>query len=365
MPSEILFSSVAYARYDANQTLPMKFERMLKASGLADRVKGKNVAIKMHVGSNVGYSTIPPIFVRKLASFIAQYAEGVFITDHYVYKRHPEQRGYTSENLGCPILDDCSYFGKYFYTKEVDFKGLKHIDVAGLIHDADFLIDFSHVKGHGCCGYGGACKNIAMGCVTDRTRHEIHALEGGLVWDKDKCTHCGRCVKACNHFANGFTEKGVNGVYEVDYHNCTMCQHCAKVCPTGAITLDSHDYADFQQGMAICTKTVLDTFKPEDTYFINVLTAITALCDCWGMTTPSLVPDIGIMASDDIVAIERASLDAIKYENLIDVGVPEGMKLGDHGHLFERLHGKNPYLQIELLEKQGLGTQEYAIKNIG
>jgi uncharacterized Fe-S center protein len=227
--------------------------------------------------------------------------------------------------------------------------------VAGLIHDADFLIDFSHVKGHGSCGFGGACKNIAMGCVTDRTRHEIHALEGGLVWDEAKCIHCEKCIPACNHYANRFKD----GKYKVNYHHCTMCQHCLKVCPVGAITLDSHDYADFQMGMAVCTKAVLDTFAPGNVYYINVLTQITALCDCWGMTTPALVPDIGIIAGDDIVAVERASIDAIKIEDLIPVGVPAGMELSGHGHLFEQLHGKNPYVQLDALEKVGLGTQEY------
>lgn len=359
MAEKVLFAPMAFARYEASQALPEKFARLLERSGLAEKVKGKTVAVKMHVGAGVTYSTIPPVFVMKLVDFLHKNGAECFITDHYVYRRHPERRGYTESTLGCPVLDDCGYFGKYYYTKEVDFKKFKHVDVAGLIYDADFLIDFSHVKGHGACGFGGACKNIAMGCVTDRTRHEIHALEGGLVWDKDKCVHCKKCIEACNHYANSFTDCGH---YKVNYHNCTMCQHCAKVCPTGAITLDSHDYTDFQEGMAICTKTVLDTFEPGNTYFINVLTQITALCDCWGMTTPSLVPDIGIMAGEDIVAVERASIDAVKIEDLIPAGIPAGMQLSGHGHLFEQLHGKDPFVQLQKLEKYGLGTEEYELQ---
>ncbi len=361
MPAKVLFAPMAYARYEASQTLPEKFTRLLKKSGRAEKVKGKTVAIKMHVGERIGYSTIPPIFVRKLVSFVKESGGDCFCTDHYLYNRHPEERGYTEMNIGCPLLDDCGRLGKYYYTKEVDYKSFKHVDVAGLIHDADFLIDFSHVKGHGCCGFGGAVKNIAMGCVTNRTRHEIHGLEGGLSWDSEKCTRCKKCVTSCNHFANQFDE---NGQYSVDYHNCTLCQHCMKVCPVGAITLDAHDYADFQMGMALCTKTILDTFAPGDTYYINVLTQITALCDCWGMTTPSLVPDIGIMASDSIAAIERASLDAIKVEDLIPMGVPEGMEFGTEGHLFQRLHGKDPYLQLTKLEEVGLGSQAYELVTI-
>ena len=82
------------------------------------------------------------------------------------------------------------------------------------------------------------------------------------------------------------------------------------------------------------------------------------------MTTPSLVPDIGIMASDDIVAVERASVDAIKVENLIREGIPQGMKMEGDGHLFERLHGKNPYVQLDKLQEVGLGTQDYEFQLI-
>jgi uncharacterized Fe-S center protein len=117
--------------------------------------------------------------------------------------------------------------------------------------------------------------------------------------------------------------------------------------------------------MALCTSEVLKGFKPGHVFYINFLINITALCDCWGLTTPSLVPDIGVMASTDIVAIEKACLDAIKIENLIPVGVPKNHKMGDHGHLFERLHGKNPFIQLEELEKLNLGSMEYKIREIG
>ncbi len=361
MSSEVLFSSMAYSRYEASQTLPSKFGRMLTKTPLADMVKGKTVAIKMHVGDRLSYSTIPPIFIRTLVDFVKAHGGDCFLTDHYVYDRHPGARGYTEEILGAPVLDCCGHLGKYFYPIEVNYNSFRNCDVAGLIHDADFMIDFSHVKGHGCCGMGGACKNIAMGCVTDRTRHQLHSLEGGIEWEADKCIHCNKCIESCNHSANKFTD---NGNYRVDHHHCTLCQHCLKVCPTGAITLPKSEFREFQYGMALCTKTVVDTFTPGNVYYINLLAAITALCDCWGMTTPSLVPDIGMMASNDIVAIERATLDAIKLENLIPQGVPAGMELTGEGHLFTRLHGRDPFIQVEELEKLGLGTQVYTITDV-
>ena len=361
MDSTVYFSNMAYSAYEADQTLPCKLVRQLKVSGLGKKVKNKKVAIKIHVGSEIGYSTIPPVFMRLLADFIKENGGDCFFTDHYIASRHPERRGYTQESIGAPIIEAAGHLGKYLYAKEVDWKTFKHVDVAGHIHDADFLIDFSHVKGHGSCAYGGAVKNIAMGCVSDRTRQEIHGLEGSLKWDKDKCTHCEACLRSCNHKANSFNKKKE---YEVNYHNCTLCQHCVKICPTGAITLTGSSYLDFQRGMALCTKTVLDSFKSGNVFYLNLLISITAMCDCWGLTTPYLVPDIGLMSSWDLAAIETASLDQIKFEKLNPEGVPEGFKLGKKGHLFERLHGKDPYAQMKYLEEYGLGSSKYSLEMV-
>jgi uncharacterized protein len=361
MPSKVLFAPMTYTKYDAEESLPARFDRLLDESPLKDMVKGKSVAIKFHVGSYLSFSTVAPIFVRKLVSKVKSWGGECFLTDQSASGRKPGERGYTEDIIGCPVVDVCGLLGKYYYPADVDYKTFKHVDIAGHIHDADVMINLSHVKGHGACGYGGACKNIAMGCVTDRTRGEIHGLEGGLEWDESKCIHCDQCIRSCNHNANKFTE---DGKYDIFFHNCTNCQHCMKVCPTGAIKLTDGVYADFQEGMALCTKTVLDSFQPNSVYYINVLTSITALCDCWGFTTPSLVPDIGIMASSDIVAVERASIDAIKIENLIPQGIPSGHTMSGKGHLLEQLHGKSPFVQLDALQRQGLGTQEYEFQMI-
>ncbi len=358
--SKVLFSSVQYSQYDYQVTLPSKFERLLDASPLKDMVGGKWTAVKMHVGRGIGFTTIHPLFVKILIDRLKGWGAKVYITDQEV--AGARVRGYTEELLGCPIVNAAGLRGQYFYPKEVSYKTFKNVDVAGHIHDAEVMIDLSHVKGHGSCGYGGACKNIAMGCVTDRTRQQIHGLEGGLHWEADKCIHCELCIRGCNHSANSFTEAGE---YSVNYHHCTYCGHCVKVCPTHAVTLTGDQYEDFQTGMALCTKAVLDLFKPNSVYYINFLTAITALCDCWGMSTPALVPDIGITASDDIVAIERACLDMIDYRKLDPQGIPVGYKLGEEGHLFQRLHAKDPFIQIAKLEGYGLGSQAYDLEEIG
>ncbi|MDR3643472.1 MAG: DUF362 domain-containing protein [Clostridia bacterium] len=358
MSSEVLFASMEFDRYEADATLPAKFSRLIDRMGLEQAVKGRLTALKMHLGSGIGYTTVHPLFVKILLDRLRDYGAQTYITDQNEMPRFSQSRnrGYSEDYFGVPITPVCGVTGKYVYEEQVDFKTLQNIDIGGNIRDAEVLIDFSHIKGHGTCGYAGACKNIAMGCVTDRTRQQIHGLEGGLRWDEALCAHCGQCIESCNHHANSFDE---NGRYEIDYHGCTYCQHCAKVCPTGAIHMDAHRFGDFQKGMALCTKTVLDSFEPRNVFFINFLMNVTAICDCWGMSTPALVPDIGIMASQDIVAIEKACLDAIKVENLILAGVPKGQELGTSGHLFTRLHGKDPFIQVRELEEQGLGTQDY------
>ena len=359
MSSKVLFSSVKYENYDADYTLPAKFGRLIDRMGMQDVVKDRLTVIKMHVGRGIGYSTIHPVFVKILVDKLKEFGAKVYITDQVIDGM--KSRGYTEDFLGVPIVYACGVTGKYFYEKKVDFKTLRDIDIAGNIHDAEVMIDLSHAKGHGFCGYGGACKNIAMGCVTDRTRQQIHGLVGKIEWFPELCTHCEMCIRSCNHKANRFNEKNE---YEVHDHNCTLCQHCVKICPNSAIRMDADRYDDFQRGMAICTEEVLKIFKPGHVFYINFLMNITAMCDCWGFTTPSLVPDIGVMGSTDIVAIERASLDAIKFENLIMDGVPQGWELRDGNHLFEKLHGRNPFIQLGELEKRCLGTQEYTIEEV-
>ncbi|MDO8685486.1 MAG: DUF362 domain-containing protein [Clostridiales bacterium] len=359
MSSKVLFSSVKYEKYAADMTLPARFGRIIDRMGMEEAVKDKLTVIKMHLGRGIGYSTIHPLFARILLDKLKSFGAKVYITDQDI--RGARDRGYTEEYLGVPVVCACGVTGKYYYEKNVRFKSFANVDVAGNIHDAEVLIDFSHVKGHGFCGFGGACKNIAMGCVTDRTRQQIHGLVGRLVWKSKLCTHCNSCIESCNHKANLFNEKGE---YEVNEHDCTLCQHCVKVCPVSAIIMDANKYDDFQKGLALCTEQVLRGFKPGHVFYINFLTNITAMCDCWGFTTPSMVPDIGILASHDVVAIERASLDAIKVEDLILSGIPTGWELQKEGHLFERLHGRSPFLQLDELEKIGLGSQQYFIEEV-
>ncbi len=344
---DVYFASVAIKRLEPRFTLPAKFQRMLSRLNLAERVAGKSVAVKMHLGGNIGYSTIHPLFVRMLVEEIKKgKAASVKIVE-----MNPENgipRGYTPEVLGCPVVASFGHSGRYGYEEEIGFGSLDTVFLAGEAVDCDFFVDLSHVKGHGDCGFGGAIKNIAMGLVDRNSRYKLHALEGGLLYDADKCTFCLKCKDACPNDAVKPKEEERRITFF--FHNCTYCRHCMLVCPVGAITMGETRYEDFSEGMALVAARFLSKFPPENLLFINFLTHITAYCDCWGMTTPPVVPDIGILTSTDIAAVEEASLDLIKEEDFLPSGLPPDRRLLDEGrHLFERIHAKDPYCVIEKL----------------
>jgi len=359
--AQVLFADIHAKRLEPKLTLVAKFERLLGRYDLKKMFGGKRTAVKMHLGNNIGFTTIHPIFVSTLVDKLKEAGADPFVTDMGFNAKAATRRGYTKEVLGCPVIPACGLSDNYFVERKTGAKLLPSVDIAGEIVEAEAMVDLSHAKGHGNTAFGGACKNLSMGAVSGRTRRDVHRLEGGIKWDKVKCVSCGKCVEACERNALSMNDDGTINIF---VHNCAYCSHCVLVCPKGAIRLTDRDIDSFQKGMALSTREVLRTFEPGHVLYVNVLLNITIFCDCWGMSTPQLVPDIGIMVSDDIVAVELATLDAIKTENLIDRPLPGGYKLGEGEHLFQKLHGKDPYVQIRELAKLKLGSSKYEVKEV-
>jgi uncharacterized protein len=361
----VLFASAHVDRLDYNASLPAKFRRMLDKADFASRFKDKRVAIKMHVGGGIGFYTIHPLFVRMVVDAVKKAGGSCFLCDGSFSTDAAVARGYVPEVVGARVVGVGGEFDKYLYPRETGVEGLPPIELMGHIVDADALLVLSHGKGHGQAAFGGAIKNIAMGCVSCKTRGDLHGLMSGhFEWDSELCTHCRQCVDGCPTGAVRFNEEDQLHISE---HHCRYCMHCTTACPTGALTMDHPvgKYQHFQRGMAAVCRETLSSYADNSAYFITVLMNITPLCDCWGFSTPPLVPDIGIVAGDNIVAAEKAAIDLIDYRKLIPSSVPEEiLPLGEEGHLLQRIWGKDPYEQVRACTEAGLGSGEYELETI-
>lgn len=359
----VKFASSRVKALRRHATLPVKFGKLLRTFPLKDMFDGRTVALKMHVGNDIGYTTLHPLFVRMVVDAVKEAGGKPFITDGSGSMHNAVTRGYTQEVLGAPLIAAAGIANNYAYSREINYSTLDTVDLCGNIVDADAMIVLTHGKGHGHCGFGGAIKNLAMGCVARDTRGKIHRLQGsGFAWDGEKCTRCGACIEGCPAIEALRFDDDKN-LHWMDHH-CRYCRHCELTCPVQAIQLSTGAMEDFQWGMALTTKAVLDTFEPNRVLFINALLSVTPYCDCWGFSTPALVPDVGILATDDIVAAEQASLDLIRFEDFIPSSLPPNMTLCEKGHLFERIHGKDPYLQVKCAAELGLGSREYDLEEI-
>lgn len=205
MTSTVYFGSPRQARLEAKETLPAKLDLILERLRLRDRVKGETVAIKMHTGNGICYSTVHPVFVRKVVQAIKEGGGKPFITDVTWDVKGAEERGYSTETLGCPVYPAAGPDDKYYSVHPRPYKGIQEWKVAGMIQDATFLVNLAHVKGHPSCSFGGAFKNLALGCMVGETRRAMHdAMHYDRYWFADKCADPGtrqRIAAACPHQA--------------------------------------------------------------------------------------------------------------------------------------------------------------------
>jgi uncharacterized Fe-S center protein len=367
-PSIVYFGSVKQGNRGIFASFAAKVDEVVKKLDFSTIEKKDKVAIKMHLGYQDGYQTVPVFFVRRIVEAVKKTGAYPFITDTPTSVYNAVNRGYTQETCGCPLIPIAGLKDKYIYESEVNFHGLQSLDMAGVLHDADALIDLSHVKGHNTCGFGGAIKNIALGGYSLPSRwHRIHGIEASIpYWDAKKCTpeHAKELVRSCKDGYIKYNEK--EHKLNLDFGMCYQCLDCIKVDrEVECLTLRPENFALFQELIAIGANNVLKTFDENKRFFINFAISIMPYCDCWGTGQPNVVNDVGVLGSRDIVAVETASLDLIAKEGLIESMVPPYFRLhNDPGlHPFARLHGpmKSPYLALEYAERLGMGSRNYEL----
>jgi uncharacterized Fe-S center protein len=171
---KVFWGSPRQTQLDASETLPAKLDLILDKLNVRERVKDQRVAIKVHLGYDTGYSTVHPVFMRRVVQAVLDGGGRPFVTDVSYAVADAYKRGYTAETLGCPIYPSAGIDEKWVVVHPYSFRQMTEFHVGGAIEEATFLIDLAHVKGHPATAWGGAIKNLALGCMDGETRGAMH-----------------------------------------------------------------------------------------------------------------------------------------------------------------------------------------------
>ena len=370
MFNKVFYGSPRQARLDAKETLPAKLDLILEQIHLRERVKDESVVIKMHTGNNIVYSTVHPVFVRKVVEAIKDGGGKPFIADVNWDVRGAEKRGYSHDVIGCHVYHAAGPDEKYFYTHHRPYKNIQDWQVAGMVQDASFLVDLAHVKGHPSCGFGAAFKNLALGCMVGKTRGAMHdTMQYDPYWFPEFCPDekvRKQIIQSCP-FEALVEDKAKPDQLHLHPEQCNACGRCLQVAPPGSLKIDAVNFHSFQEACAISAAVTLSTFEPGKAVHISLATHMTPVCDCFGFTSMPILPDAGIFGSDDIVAIDQAVLDMTARTPLIEENLPTSMEVHTReGHPFRWLHGplKDPYKVTEYGEQLGLGSRQYELVDV-
>ena len=314
-------NSIVYyidVKKDSNKSLIERLATMIDRSKLFKNIKSNDrVAIKTHFGERGGHAYIRTPFIGKIVNKVKEYSGKPFVTDTntlYSHKRHnaidhletAAINGFTPETVGAPIIIADGLIGKDQETIEINGNHFKEIYIASAIFHSDFIIVTTHFTGHQLRGFGGSIKNLAMGCATIKGKFLQHSEYVPRV-KEDLCNLCGVCIENCGYDA---IKKGKNSIYFIT-ENCVGCGECVSVCKYGAISPKYPNEAKkLQEKMVEYVMGIINQ-KKEKVVYINFLIDISPGCYCCGFSNAPIVPDLGILLSDDPIAVDKASVDLI------------------------------------------------------
>ena len=369
-------SKVYYTDFRAKlgEGLPLKLQRLIRTAGIGQiDMEGKFVAIKMHFGELGNLGFLRPNYARAVADVVKSLGGKPFLTDcNTLYPGSRKnalehlycawENGFTPMTVGCPILIGDGLKGTD--DVEVPVEGGEYVKAAKIgraVMDADIFISLSHFKGHEMTGFGGAIKNLGMGCGSRAGKKEQHS-NGKPVINADACRGCKRCLHECAN--NGLHFDEATRKMQVVTENCVGCGRCVGACNFDAIAF-ANDAAtkELNCRMAEYTKAVIDG-RPG--FHISLVMDISPNCDCHPENDAPILPDIGMFCSFDPLALDQACVDAclrqqpLPGSQLYDNMHKEGFC--DHHDHFENSTPESEYKTcLAHAEKIGIGSREYEL----
>ncbi|MFP4036871.1 MAG: DUF362 domain-containing protein, partial [Desulfobacteraceae bacterium] len=366
--SKVFFADM---RTSAKENLLDKLERLIGHLDLADIIPPRSlVALKLHFGEKGNTAFIRPILIRRIVETINAIGANPFLTDANTlyagtrgnsvdHLRTAIENGFAFSVVNAPVIIADGLRGRS--STEVDVSG-EMINIAHIASDiaaADALISIAHFKGHDLSGFGGAIKNIGMGCASRRGKMAQHADLAPQV-KKKKCIGCGECAEHCAQSAITIQDEKAH----IDPERCVGCGECILICPQKAINVNwNADVPRFQKKMAEYTLAVLKG-KERRSACVNFLTQITPACDCNRHSDAAIVQDLGIMASLDPVAVDQASVDMINQEPALGHScLTQGRSPGEDK--FRAVYPNIDWgIQLSHAEKLGVGSRDYELISI-
>lgn len=358
------------------RSLPEKLDFLLRKAGMETiDFTNKFVAIKMHFGEAGNLAYLRPNYAKVVVDLVKECGGKPFLTDCntlYVGSRKEAlehldtayTNGFNPFCTGCHVIIADGLKGTdEAYLPVRGGELVKEAKVGRAIADADIIISLSHFKGHESAGFGGALKNIGMGGGSRAGKMEQHSNSKVKVNQED-CVGCGKCAGICAHDVPVIE----NGKSYIDAERCVGCGRCLGLCPTDAITpLEWGSVISLNKKMAEYTAAIVDS-KPH--FHISLIVDVSPYCDCHKENDIPIVPDIGMLASFDPVALDQACADLVNkaepmpgselYKNLQKD--PEGTCGHDH------FHNTTPKSEwktcLAHAEKLGVGTREYELVRV-
>ena len=369
MASKVYFADL---RADVHENLQQKLTRLMKTAGMGDiDFQDKFVAIKLHFGEPGNLAFLRPNWARTVADFVKERGGKPFLTDCntlYVGGRknaldHMDSamlNGFNPMTTGCQIIIGDGLKGSD--EVEVPVVGgeyVKNAKIGRAVMDADVFISLTHFKGHEEAGFGGCLKNIGMGCGSRAGKMEQHNAGKPHVAQKH-CIGCGQCRKICAYGAPIIE----NGKAHIDHDRCVGCGRCIAVCPKDAVRIDwDESTTNLNCKIAEYTKAVVDG-RP--CFHISLVIDVSPNCDCRSENDMAIVPNVGMFASFDPVALDMACVDAVNAQTPLRGSAADDAHAKAHVHdHFQRLHPDTNWRScLEHGEKIGIGTREYELIKI-